>query len=163
MRWTWLLALAACGPAKRMDPPMMTAPDAPAQATSCYEASVSGTASVGTSSVESCAIWNSLAEMTGGVTLTRDQTSLTMAFATGVTFTGTVVGNNVDLTYSNLHDFEDGCTWRATETLTGALDPATCVMMLGYHYAETVEVSNGACATPCSGTGTVSFQISPIL
>jgi hypothetical protein len=151
----------ACTPAARPEPP--SGADATSITALCYEPSTSGTATAGASNVDACAIWNSLSQMSGAVTLTRDPTSLTMAFATGVVFSGTVVDRNVMLTYTHLHDFEDGCKWRATETLAGDLDPATCVMTLDYHYMESVEVSNGACATPCSGAGSVSLQIAPIL
>ena len=129
----------------------------------CYAPSVQGTVTPGASSIQSCAIWNNVSNLMGGVTLTRDATMLTMAFATGVTFSGTVIGRNVELTYSHLHDFTDGCKWRATETLSGDLDPATCVMMVSYRYVETVEISNGACATPCGATGMFSLSVAPIL
>lgn len=164
MRSWLLIAIVACTPSRR-DPGHT--PDAPpsgdAASTLCYAPSVSGTVTPGTSSIQACAIWNSISKMTGAVTLTRDAQMLTMAFATGVTFAGTVMDRNVSLTYTHLHDFTDGCLWRATETLTGDLDPTTCVMTVGYHYVETVETSNGACATPCAGTGTFSLSVAPIL
>jgi len=155
---------AACSPAGRGNPGVT--PDAAVVIDTtpavCFEPSESGTVMPGSSTLQSCAIWNSVAKMTGSVTLTRDPTMLTMAFATGPVFTGTVVDRSVDLTYWHLHDFSDGCKWRATETLTGDLDPMTCVMTLSYTYVETVEISNGACATPCAGTGTFSLEIMPI-
>ena len=73
------------------------------------------------------------------------------------------IDDQVSLTYFHLHDFEDGCKWRATETLTGTLDDNTCVLALSYKYRESVEVSNGACATPCSGDGSFQLQIVPII
>jgi len=128
----------------------------------CFVPSVMGTVAHGPPNIQSCAIWNSVGSMTGDVTLSRTGDNVTMAFATGITFTGTITGTNVMLTYWHLHDFSDGCKWRATETLTGTIDPQSCVMMLSYNYVETVEVSNGACATPCSGTADFSLQITPL-
>jgi hypothetical protein len=158
-----LLLLAACSPSSR------TPPDAAAvvvhdtaMATACFEPSVMGTVIAGPANIQDCAIWNSVASMTGNVTLTRTGDNLTMAFGSGITFAGTVSGSNVMLTYSHLHDFSDGCKWRATETLSGTLDPTSCVMMVSYNYVETVEISNGACATPCSGTADFSLSITPI-
>jgi hypothetical protein len=167
MRFAWLAVLAACSPESRSQQFFVV--DAPAQHAVdsgpmvCFEPSVMGDVMAGTPDIQSCAIWNSLAEMTGNVTLTRSGSMLTMAFMGGIAFTGTVTGSNVSLTYYALHDFEDGCKWRATETLTGTLDPTTCVMNLGYAYVETVEVSNGACATPCTGTSNFSLQINPVI
>jgi hypothetical protein len=159
-----LVAAAACGPGGRSPttvdaPPQMTG-DAPAML--CYSPSTTGTAMDGNASIQSCAIWNNVANMNGMVTLTRDHANLTMAFANGLTFTGTITGTSVQLQHYELHDFSDGCTWRATETLTGTIDETSCVMMLSYAYVETVEVSNGACATPCSGTADFNLQITPI-
>jgi hypothetical protein len=37
------------------------------------------------------------------------------------------------------------------------------VMNLSYRYTETVEISNGACATPCAATGTFALQVMPII
>jgi hypothetical protein len=128
----------------------------------CYEPGVRGKVMAGTADIQDCAVWNSVASMTGDVTLTRTATSLTMAFDTGITFTGTVTGNNVMLTYYQLHDFTDGCQWRATETLSGPMDPATCVMTLSYQYQETVE-SGDLCDSPCTGTADFNLSITPIL
>lgn len=166
MRWLfWLALVVGCGPGSRDKPD--ASGDAPLVSdvgpSVCYAPMVMGSVTPGTSTIQSCAIWNSVSKLTGGVTITRNATMLTMAFATGVTFTGTVVGRDVELTYTHLHDFTDGCKWRATETLTGDLDPATCVMMVSYRYVETVEISNGACATPCGATGTFSLSVAPIL
>ena len=166
MRWLLLSLLVACSPDQR--PPSNGTPDASslvidAAPTVCFEPSVMGDVVAGTPDIQDCAIWNSLASMTGNVTLTRDHTNLSMAFAGGVTFTGTVTGSSVTMTYYGLHDFEDGCKWRATETLAGDLDPTSCVLTLSYQYIETVEISNGACATPCTGTSNFSLQINPII
>jgi hypothetical protein len=156
-------AVVGCSPTSR---PSMGTPDAPAThdvaAAVCFEPSLNGTVTHGTPNIQQCAIWNSVANMTGDVTLTRSADNLTMAFAAGVTYQGTVTGTQVHLVYSHLHDFTDGCKWRATESLDGTLDPQSCVMMLAYNYVEAVEISNGACATPCSGTADFSLQITPI-
>jgi hypothetical protein len=160
-----LVALAACGPGGR--PPSGATPDAAPVHDSapavCFDPSVTGTVTAGTANIQTCAIWNSVSKMTGSVTLSRTDSMLTMAFASGPTFAGTISGTSVTLTYAHLHDFEDGCTWRATETLSGTLDPTSCVMTLSYSYVESVSVSNGACATPCTGTADFSLQVTPIL
>jgi hypothetical protein len=160
-----LLVLAACAPARpdpggsSIDAPIVH--DAPAPSV-CYEPSVSGSVMPGMANLQSCAIWNNVANMTGTVTLSRTGEMLAMAFASGVSFAGTIAGTSVTLTNSQLHSFTDGCTWRATETLSGTLDPASCVMTLSYAYNEMVAVSNGACATPCTGTADFSLQIAVI-
>ena len=169
LRLGWLVVstLAACSPDARTGsnatPDARPALTGDAASTLCYQPSVSGNVMPGVANIQDCAIWNSLSSMTGVVTLMRDQTGLSMAFASGITYTGTVINNNVALSYYALHTFEDGCLWRATETLTGPLDPTSCVMTLAYQYVETVETSNGACATPCSGTSNFTLQIDPII
>jgi hypothetical protein len=164
MRTLLIIAIAACSPLRPSeggaDAPIVH--DAPGPSV-CYEPSVTGMVMAGMANLQSCAIWNNVANMTGNVTLSRTGNAVTMAFATGVTFAGTINGTSVTLTNAQLHDFTDGCTWRATETLTGTIDPVSCVMMLSYAYSEMVAVSNGACATPCSGTADFSLQIAPIL
>jgi hypothetical protein len=121
-----------------------------------------GTVSTGAADIQSCAIWNNVANMSGTVTLARDQNNVTMTFSTGLMFSGTITGTQVTLVHWELHDFSDGCEWRATETLSGTIDESTCVMMLHYAYVESVEVDNGGCATPCSGTANLTLQISPL-
>jgi hypothetical protein len=166
MRLVYVVALlGACTPAPRTGdhvdaPPSHQIDSAPMV---CYEPAVTGMVMAGAAHIDSCAIWNSLAQMTGDVTVTRAATTMSMAFASGVTFAGTVIDRNVMLTYTHLHDFSDGCKWRATETLNGDLDPASCLMMLSYTYVESVEISNGACATPCAANGSFSLQITPVL
>lgn len=160
-----LVSLAACSPSGRPQ----TSPDAAKPGTDappsglCYSPSVTGMVMASNPNLQACAVWNNVAMMSGNVTLSRDTTSLTMAFANGLTFAGSVdTTNHVMLVHSDLHAWSDGCTWRATETLTGPLDPATCVMTLSYAYQETVEVSNGACDMPCTGTADFSLQITPL-
>ena len=160
-------ALAACGPGSHR--PGSSSPDAeqngdsPAITGECYVPAVEGTAMTAAASIEACAVWNNVANMTGAVTLTRTGQDLTLAFTmTGLTFTGTIVGSNVTLTYSALHQFTDNCEWRATETLTGTVDPTTCVMTLSYDYEEMVAVASpDGCDQPCTGTADVSLQITP--
>lgn len=160
--------LAACGPGTRSgsdpgvpDAAVVSHPEAGAGV--CFEPSVTGTAAAGNGMVQDCAIWNHVANMSGTVTLSRTATTFTLAFANGLTFTGTITGNQVSLTHVEPHDFEDGCGWQATETLTGTLDPTSCALTLSYAYAEMVVTDNGFCATPCSGTADLSFSVTPIL
>lgn len=168
------LAVTACGPGERTDvgapdagtPTHDAAPTQPplhdaAQAV-CYEPSVTGTVTAGVAHIQQCALWSNADSLQGSVTLTRAGSDLTMAFANGITFTGSVVATHVTLTYSQLHYFDDGCEWRATETLTGTLDPTSCVMTVAYSYVETIAISNGACAIPCTGSANLSLQIAPI-
>ncbi len=170
MRAAWLFAIAAtaaCAPAARpgtsTDAAMPIATADSAIAPLCYAPSTTGEVMPGTSTIEDCAIWNNLARMTGQVTVSRDQTMLSIAFDAGsLVYTGTVDAGAVSLSYYALHDFTDGCEWRATETLTGTLAEATCQLTLTYHYAETVEVDNGDCATPCSADGSFSFDVTPL-
>jgi len=129
----------------------------------CFEPAITGTAMTGNANVQSCAIWNNVARMTGMVTLTRTATTFSLDFATGLAFTGAITGNAVSLTHTEPHSFEDGCTWQSTETLTGTVDPTTCVLSLAYDYEEMVTVSNGACASPCTGMADVSLQITPVV
>jgi hypothetical protein len=157
--------LAACSPSPRGP---VGQPDAPvatidAPPTVCFEPAISGTAMTGNANVQDCAIWNNVARMTGDVTVTRTATSFTLDFANGLSFTGAITGNQVQLTHIEPHTFTDGCGWQSTETLSGTVDPATCVLTLAYDYAEMVTQDNGACATPCSGHADVSLQITPIL
>ena len=129
----------------------------------CFEPAITGTAMTGNANVQSCAIWNNVARMTGMVTLTRTATSFSLDFANGLSFTGAITRNQVSLTHIEPHSFEDGCTWQSTETLTGTVDPTTCVLTLSYDYEEMVTVSNGACASPCTGMADVSLEITPIV
>jgi hypothetical protein len=139
------------------------APFADIVAAACYEPSLSGTVTAdGPAEIQSCAIWNSASELQGMVTLTRSGDSLTMSFASGPVFTGTLSGTSVNLVYYHLHPFDDGCEWRATETLFGTYDPSSCVMSLSYSYRETVE-SGSACATPCSGDASFMLSVTPII
>jgi hypothetical protein len=159
-----LLGIVACGPGGRAH----TAPDASnaggdATPRVCYAPSETGSVMAGNPDLQSCAIWNNVANMNGNVTLARDPANnLTMTFSTGLAFAGAITDPNVQLVHSELHDFTDGCKWRATETLSGTIDETTCVMMLHYAYVETVEISNGACASPCTGTADFTLQIMPL-
>jgi hypothetical protein len=128
----------------------------------CFEPAISGTAATGNANVQDCAIWNNVARMTGAVTLTRTGSSFSIDFANGLSFAGAITGTQVQLTHVEPHTFTDGCGWQSTETLTGTVDPGTCVLTLAYDYAEMVTQDNGACATPCSGHADVSLQITPV-
>jgi hypothetical protein len=112
---------------------------------------------------QSCAIWNSLSELSGRATITRTGSTLTIDFGGGVVFSGTLVGNTVNLRYEHQHPFTDGCGWKATETLVGQLDPATCKFSLSYDYAETVVTSDGSCASPCSAMADVQLELTPVI
>jgi hypothetical protein len=164
----WLfVAIAACspsprGPASQPDA-STTGSGADAAPALCFEPAITGTAMIGNANVQDCAIWNNVARMTGMVTLTRTASSFSLDFANGLSFTGAITGDQVALTHVEPHTFSDGCGWQSTETLTGTLDATTCVITLAYDYAEMVTMSNGACATPCSGHADVSLQITPIV
>ncbi len=162
-------AVAACAPSPRSggEPPPDASshltPDASGP-TACFEPQIAGTATIGNADVQGCAIWNNVSRMSGSVTLTRGTSSFTMAFSNGLTFVGSVSSSNqVTLVNVEPHTFSDGCGWQSTETLTGTLDPVTCVLQLSYAYAEMVVQDNGACATPCSGTANVSLEVTPII
>lgn len=129
----------------------------------CFEPAISGTAATGNANVQSCAIWNNVSRMTGMVTLTRTASTFSIDFASGPSFTGAITVNQVSLTHVEPHSFTDGCGWQSTETLTGTVDPSTCVLTLAYDYAEMVVQDNGGCATPCSGHADVSLQITPVV
>lgn len=165
------VAALACGPDDRdpasvdaavdatvdAPPPAIDAP--PAQ---CFDEPLDVNVELQIQIEESCAIWNSLAELAGHATVTRAGTTLTIDFGNGVVFTGTVTGGAVSLAYVHDHPFTDGCGWRATETLMGQLDPTSCNLTLGYDYVESVVINNGGCATPCSARADVDLQLTPI-
>jgi len=161
--------MVACGPGSRDggDPSKLDAAPIPhpeaGGPTVCFEPSVTGTAMAGNGMVQDCAIWNHVSEMSGEVTLSRTASTFTLAFANGLTFTGPITGNSVTLTHVEPHSYVDGCGWQATETLTGTIDPATCALGLSYAYAEMVVTDNGGCATPCSGSASLDFTVTPIL
>jgi hypothetical protein len=170
MRSLMLVTLvAACSPSSRSggDPPPDAASHVNVDAAPpavCFEPQLAGTAMIGNADVQACAIWNNVSQMTGNVTLTRDASSFKMAFANGLTFAGSVSSSNhVTLVNVQPHAFQDGCGWQSTETLTGTLDPSTCVLSLSYAYAEMVVHDNGGCASPCFGTANVSLTVTPII
>lgn len=161
-----IVVTAACAPSKREVPAQPDAAQLPmhdAAPMVCFDPSITGTAMTGNANVQACAIWNNVSRMTGTVTLARTATTFSIDFANGLSFTGAITGNQVSVTHVEPHTFEDGCLWQSTETLTGTVDPTTCVLALSYAYAEMVTQSNGACATPCAGTANVSLQITPII
>jgi len=163
-----LAVLAACGPGDRggSTPDAQQAIDAtvpdttPAQ---CYDTVTEVEVALQVQIEESCAIWNSLAELSGRATVTRTPTSLTIDFGNGVVFSGTLVNGAVSLVYAHNHTFTDGCGWKATETLAGTLDPSSCNFSLSYDYVESVAVNNGGCATPCSAQANVQLELKPVI
>jgi hypothetical protein len=119
---------------------------------------------IGNADVQDCAIRNNVSHMTGNVTLTRNASSFKMAFANGLAFVGSVSSSShVTLVNVQPRASRDGCGWQSTETLTGTVDPTTCVLSLQYAYAEIVVQNNGGCASPCFGTANVSLQVTPII
>jgi hypothetical protein len=161
VRVALVVVLAACSSPKRAQPDAAdVGPDAAPAV--CFEPAITGTAATGNANVQDCAIWNNVARMTGSVTLTRTGSSFSIEFGSGLSFTGAITGNQVQLTHVEPHTFSDGCLWQSTETLAGTVDPGTCVLTLAYDYAEMVTQDNGACATPCSGHADVSLQITPV-
>jgi hypothetical protein len=170
---TWRLvavlafACAACGPGDRdpgtpdaaIDANVVPIDGPPAQ---CYDTPIDVDVALQIQIEESCAIWNSLAQLGGHATVSRSGMTLTIDFENGVVFTGTVVDGTVHLVYAHDHTFTDGCGWRATETLAGQLDPVSCNFTLRYDYVESVVINNGGCATPCSAQANVTLQLTPI-
>jgi hypothetical protein len=154
--------LAACSSSPQRGQPDASEAVVDAAPFVCFEPGIGGAAMIGNANVQDCAIWNNVARMTGGVTLTRTASSFSLDFADGLSFTGAITGNQVELTHVEPHTFTDGCGWQSTETLSGTVDPTTCVLSLAYDYAEMVTQDNGACATPCSGHADVSLEISPV-
>ena len=168
MSRSWLLiAVAACGPGDREQ---TGNPDAGADAARpdsapivCYQGATEVDVALMVQIEESCAIWNSLAELSGRATVTRAGTSLTIDFGNSVVFSGTLANNSVSLKYEHQHPFTDGCGWKATETLAGTLDPASCNFSLTYDYVESVVQSDGSCASPCSAMADVKLELKPVI
>lgn len=165
-----VLAFAACGPSGR-DPGTAdastaidaTIPRPDTQPAQCYDMTTEVDVTLMIQIEQSCAIWNSLAELGGRATVTRSGTTLTIDFGNGVVFSGTLVNGTVNLVYKHQHTFTDGCGWQATETLAGQLDPATCNFALSYDYVESVVMNNGGCATPCSAQANVMLELKPVI
>lgn len=107
---------------------------------------------------QGCAIWNSLDGIADTATITREESSLTIDFGSGVVFTGTVLDGAVNLAYVHGHDFFDDCDWQATETLTGRVLDDDCAMSLSYDYEERV-LSGDGCASPCSAMANVTLDL----
>ena len=165
-----LALFAACGPSGR-DPSGpdagtgidATLPHPDGQSALCYDTTTEVEVALQIQIEESCAIWNSLAELSGRATVVRTGTSLSIDFGSGVVFAGTLVNGAVSLVYSHDHTFTDGCGWNATETLAGTLDPTSCNFSLSYDYVESVAINNGACATPCSAQANVQLELKPVI
>ncbi len=164
------IVASACGPGDRDG--TSTTVDAAVDASAVRSDSAAPVCYASTTEVEvdltiqiqqSCAIWNSLADLSGRATITRNGTSLSIDFGDGIVFTGSLVGSAVALRYEHQHPFTDGCGWKATETLDGQLDPATCKFSLTYDYAENVVTSDGSCASPCSAMADVQLELTPVI
>ena len=165
-----MLALAACSPDGRDSTTvdastgidaMLPRPDGqPAQ---CYATPTEVEVALQIQIEESCAIWNSLAELGGRATVTRTANTLTIDFGNAVVFSGTLVSDTVNLVYMHQHPFTDGCGWQAKETLLGQLDPTSCNFSLTYDYVESVVMNNGGCATPCSAQANVMLELKPVI
>jgi hypothetical protein len=160
-------ALAACGPGDRdgsgdhPDAAINGRPDGAPMV--CYEGATEVDVALTIQIEETCAIWNSLAELGGRATVTRTGTTLTIDFGNNVVFTGTLASNAVNLRYEHMHPFTDGCGWKATETLVGTLDPNSCNFALSYDYVESVVMNNGGCASPCSAMANVQLELKPVI
>jgi hypothetical protein len=162
--------LAACGPSGRDPgtPDAAAVVDAPAprpdtQAAQCYEQTTEVEVALQIQIQQSCAIWNSLAELSGRATVTKSGTTLTIDFGNNVVFSGTLINGTVNLVYAHQHTFTDGCGWKATETLAGQLDATSCNFTLSYDYVESVVINNGGCATPCSAQANVQLELKPVI
>jgi hypothetical protein len=159
--------LVACGPGDR---DRTTTVDAgvdsvrgDAAAMVCYASATEVDVELMVQIEESCAVWNSLADLSGRATVTRTGTSLAIDFGSGVTFSGTLINNAVSLHYDHQHPFSDGCGWKASETLVGQLDPANCAFALSYDYVESVVTSDGTCDSPCSAMANVQLDLTPVI
>ena len=162
--------LAACGPGDReesstadasVDGRTATIDAAPMV---CYEGTTDVDVALQVQIEESCAIWNSLAELNGTARVTRAGTMLSIDFGNGVVFAGTVMANgSVNLSYVHQHPFSDGCGWQASETMIGQLVQMGCKLMLDYNYVESVVQSDGSCASPCSAMADVQLELTPII
>lgn len=163
-----LVVLGACGPGDRGGSAVDAAPDTrvvppDGQPAVCYAADTDVEVALEIQIEQSCAIWNSLSELSGMAKVSRNGTNLTIDFGNGVVFTGTVIAGAVNLTYTHPHNFTDGCGWQAKETLFGTLDPTSCNFALRYDYVESVVVNNGGCATPCSAQADVTLELTPVI
>lgn len=166
----FLVAIAACGPDGRGREPgavdagldaAVPPPDVAPQ--ECYAGMTEVEVALQIQIQQSCAIWNSLAELDGRAKVTKAGTNLSIDFADGVVFSGTLVNGTVRLVYAHQHPFSDGCGWKATETLDGTLDSKTCNFSLSYDYVESVVTSDGSCASPCSAQANVKLELKPVI
>jgi hypothetical protein len=136
--------------------------DAPHQPL-CFEPQVEADAWLEILQEDACAVWNSLRTLSGALLLRRDGDVLSIDFGEGVVFSGTVSGVDANLAYAHEHEFEDGCRWVATETLTGPIDPISCGLLLTYSYEEAVVEDRGACYLPCSADADIHLEIIPFI
>ncbi|MBA3454937.1 MAG: hypothetical protein H0T42_17745 [Deltaproteobacteria bacterium] len=160
-----LLTFASCGPTGR-DRVTPDATDLPLRDSSppqCYDQAIDAEVELAIQIEQSCAIWNSLAELDGRARVSRAGTIITIDFGNGVVFSGPLTMGVVDMTYTHPHTFTDGCGWEARETLAGQLDPTSCKFNLRYDYVESVVTNTGGCATPCSAQADVTLELTPII
>jgi hypothetical protein len=76
--------------------------------------------------------------------------TITMEFPDGTTFAGQTDGKTFTATRTQNFPFEDGCTWRAVETLSGSINAADeCRLRASYTYRE-APIMGSSCATPCT-------------
>lgn len=164
-----LVVIASCGPSGRtpgddteMPGDSATAiPDMGPQV--CYEQVTQVDVSLTVQIEESCAIWNSLSKLAGMATVSRSGNTITIDFGEGVIFSGPLTGTSVMFTYTHDHPFSDGCGWRATETMSGTMDPTACTFALEYDYVESVVQNNGGCASPCAANADVTLDLDPVI
>ena len=176
-----ILAGPGCGPAERTTPSRdaggggsadagagegeAEAADAAPQV--CFVPAIAAEVALEATQVSACAAWPSLDAMPGHAVIRRDGDVLTIDFEEGVVFTGPVAEaegepESVSLTHVHQHGWSDGCTWQATETLTGTI-ASDCSMSLRYDYGESVAVSDGACDSPCYASSDVTLQIDVVV
>lgn len=162
-----IAVLAACGPNERdpvvSDAGLDSTPSHDVAPQECYGGTTDVDVALQIQIQQSCAIWNSLAELDGRAKVTRAGTNLSIDFANGVVFSGTVIGGVVKLVYAHQHPFSDGCGWKATETMDGQLDSSNCNLKLEYDYVESVVTSDGSCASPCSAQANVNLELKPVI
>lgn len=89
--------------------------------------------------------------------------SITMEFPDGTTFAGETDGKTFTATRTQTFPFQDGCTWRAVETLRGDINAGDeCRLRATYSYRE-APITAGLCATACTIDGQVVISRTKIL
>lgn len=78
--------------------------------------------------------------------------TINMDFPDGTSFTGSTNadGSTFSATRTTRFPYSDGCTWQATETLSGSIDQAgSCGLKANYTYRE-APIAGSGCALPCT-------------